>query len=206
MVMRCEEVWREVSNYLEGEVDPALRDAMEEHFRGCKHCQAVLDGTRNVVQLYGDEKMFELPSGFSQRLQRRLEENMPRRRGTALGWLVAAVATILVVGSFEVGSSTAVNRLVLRSEHAQPGRKIPGDMMVVVSADGRTFHVPGCRFIHDKENLRTMTASQAEREGYAPCVRCLRRYLPSVALFYPPFREENSHSADLIEGEEAGEE
>ena len=33
MVVNCEQVWREISNYLEGEVDPDLRAAMDEHFR-----------------------------------------------------------------------------------------------------------------------------------------------------------------------------
>ena len=43
---------------------PKLRAAMDAHFRACKHCTAVLEGTRNVIQLYGDERMIELPAGF----------------------------------------------------------------------------------------------------------------------------------------------
>ena len=65
MVVSCEAVWREISNYLEDDMDPGLRSAMEEHFRSCQHCTAVLEGTRNVIRLYGDDRMFELPSGFS---------------------------------------------------------------------------------------------------------------------------------------------
>jgi len=56
----CEEVWREISNYLEGEISAETRARMEEHFKGCKHCKAVLDGTRNVVQLVGDASVFDL--------------------------------------------------------------------------------------------------------------------------------------------------
>ncbi len=180
MVIRCEDVWNEISNYLEGEVDPALRAAMEEHFRGCKHCTAVLDGTRNVIHLYGDERMVDVPLGFSQRLHRRLEDNMPRQRGTFFGWTIALAAAALVLISFEVGSSSAFTRPALRSEHAQPGAGVPGDMQVIISADGKTFHAPGCRFIHDKEP-RTIAASEAMREGYAPCVRCMRKYLRTVS-------------------------
>ena len=177
MVVSCEEVWREISNYLEGEVDASTRAAMEEHFLGCKHCTAVLDGTRNVVQLYGDERMFEVPLGFSHRLHRRLEENMPGNRRTFLGWMVAAAAAVLVAGSFEVARSSVFSRPELRSEHAQPGTGVPPDMMVVVSEEGKTFHVSGCPFIHDKARLRTIAAREAIREGYAPCVRCMRKYL-----------------------------
>jgi len=170
-------MWREISNYLEGEVDPSLRAAMEEHLRGCKHCTAVLDGTRNVVQLYGDERMFEVPLGFSHRLHRRLEKNMPGNRRSFLGWMVAAAAAVLVAGSFAVGRSSVFSHPELRSEHAQPGAGVPPAMLVVVSMDGKTFHVPGCPFIHDKPHIQTMVAREALREGYAPCVRCMRRYL-----------------------------
>ena len=32
-MLNCEQVWREISNYVDGEVDAALRSAMDEHFR-----------------------------------------------------------------------------------------------------------------------------------------------------------------------------
>jgi len=72
----CYHVWREISNYLEGEIDPELRRRMEEHFQGCEHCLAVLDGTKNVLKLIGDGRTFELPSGFSDRLKKRLESEL----------------------------------------------------------------------------------------------------------------------------------
>jgi len=177
MVIRCEEVWREISNFVEGEVDPALRAAMEEHFRGCKRCTAVLDGTRNVILLYGDDRMFEVPLGFSQRLQRRLKENTAPARRTFLGWIVAAAAAVLVGGSVEVARSSVFGHPELRSEHAQPGNRVPSNMMVVVATDGKTFHVAGCPFIHDKARLRTIAAGEAVQEGYTPCVRCMSKYL-----------------------------
>jgi hypothetical protein len=65
----CVEVWREVSNYIDDTVDSELRRRMEEHFRGCEHCAAVLDGTRNVIRLVGDGHVFDLPAGFSERLK-----------------------------------------------------------------------------------------------------------------------------------------
>jgi hypothetical protein len=175
MVVNCEEVWREISNYLEGDIEPGLRLAMEEHIRGCQRCTAVLDGTRNVVQLYGDERMLEVPLGFSQRLQHRLDENMPRSRRGFLGWMVAAAAAVLVAGGIEVGRS--FSRPELRSEHAKPGAGVPPEMMVVVSTDGKIFHRSGCPFIHDKAHVQTLTAREAMREGYAPCVRCMKQYL-----------------------------
>src|SRR5271170_5310145 len=170
MVVQCEQVWREVSSFLDGELDPGMRVAMEEHFRGCKHCTAVLNGTRNVVQLYGDERMLEVPLGFSQRLHRRLEEGMPRRRGNAWGWMMALGFAALMLLSFEVGNfSQSTTVLDVRSDMARSGIHIPADLVVVAVSDGKIFHVPGCRFIHDKDKLQTMTAGEALRAGYAPC-------------------------------------
>ena len=175
--VNCEQVWQEISNYLEGEVDAGLRTAMEEHFRACSRCKSVLEGTRNVIQLYGDERMIDVPLGFSHRLQRRLEENIQPSRRSFLGWMVAAAATVLVAGSFELARSSVFSRPEQRSEHAQPGTGVPPDMMVVVSSDGKIFHVSGCPFIHDKAHVRTIAAREALKEGYAPCTRCMKKYL-----------------------------
>jgi len=181
MVINCEHVWREISNYLDGEVDSELRAAIEEHVRGCKQCTAVLEGTRNVIQLYGDERMMEVPLGFSRRLHQRLEGDMSRSRRSFFGWLVAAAAAILVAGGIEVARSSVFSRPGLRSEHARASSHVPPDTMVIVADEGKTFHIAGCPFIHDKTRLRTIRAQQAEQEGYVPCVRCMKKYIDATA-------------------------
>ena len=60
MKISCDEVWREISNYLEDEVSAGLRTRMDQHFSGCKRCTAVLVGTRNVVRLVGDAAVLDL--------------------------------------------------------------------------------------------------------------------------------------------------
>jgi anti-sigma factor RsiW len=70
----CVEVWREISNYLDGEISPEARERMEAHFKVCAHCTAVLDGMRNVVGLVGDGRVFQMPDGFSKRLQERIQK------------------------------------------------------------------------------------------------------------------------------------
>jgi hypothetical protein len=72
--INCREVWRELSNFIDGTVDPKLRRRMEDHFKDCEHCSAILDGTRNVIQLVGDGRAFDVPKGFSERLKKRIEE------------------------------------------------------------------------------------------------------------------------------------
>jgi len=70
----CVEVWREISNYLDQDISPAVRERMEAHFKLCAHCTAVLDGTRNVLGLVGDGRVFQMPDGFSKRLQERIQK------------------------------------------------------------------------------------------------------------------------------------
>ena len=72
----CVEVWREISNYLDEEISPEMRERMEAHFKVCAHCTAVLDGTRNIVGLVGDGRVFHTPDGFSKRLHKKIQ-NLP---------------------------------------------------------------------------------------------------------------------------------
>lgn len=182
--VNCERVWHEISNYLEGDVDAALRAAMDAHFHTCQRCASVLAGTQSVIRLYGDERMIEVPSGFGRRLERRLAQSTRTgvsRWSTWSAWLVPAAALLLFVGGLRVASSLSVSPQ-LKSEHAQSGREIPPDMLVVVSADAKIFHVPGCDFIHNKDKVRTLTAKEAMKEGYVPCLRCMRKYLETASV------------------------
>jgi hypothetical protein len=180
--INCEHVWHEVSNYVEGDVDAGLRVAMDEHFSACAKCRSVLEGMRNVIQLYGDERMIEVPAGFSRRLERRLVQSAKiGSRGWSVwsAWLVPAAAMLLIAGGVRVASSVTVPHPML-SEHAQPAHGIPPDMVVVVSEGAKEFHRPGCDVIHNKDRERTLTAHDAIHEGYVPCVRCLRKYLETA--------------------------
>jgi anti-sigma factor RsiW len=55
----CVEVWKEISNYLDGEISAELRERMKAHFKGCEHCRAVFEGTQDVVKLVGDGRIFQ---------------------------------------------------------------------------------------------------------------------------------------------------
>jgi hypothetical protein len=205
MVVNCEHVRREISNYIDGDVDASLRSSMEEHFRTCKRCASLLAGTRNVVALYGDERMLEVPAGFGRRLENRLAKNSAVKgsgwsRWSA--WLVPVAAIALLVVGLKLTNSVSP-RHPIKSQHAVPAKDIPPDMVVVVSSGARLFHVPGCEFIHDKESERTMTAKEAMREGYVPCPRCLRQYLKTGLTHESGTFVTDSVARDLEESEES---
>jgi hypothetical protein len=181
MVVTCEQVWLEISNYLENDLDPSLRAAMDEHFLVCKRCASVRAGTRNIVQLYGDERLFQVPLGFSRRLQERLARETPGKRGTAYGWLIAAAALSLIAGGLTLARSAVRAQPVMQSPLAKSGSNIPSRLTVLVAGHSKIFHVAGCPYLRAKSApVRSMTAEEAEQEGYVPCVRCLGKYLSSV--------------------------
>jgi hypothetical protein len=199
--LNCEQVWREVSNYVDRELDAALRSSMDEHFRTCKRCASVLAGTRNVVQLYGDERMLEVPAGFSRRLETRLAKDAAvKGRGWSSwsAWLVPVAAIALIAGGLKL-TNTLTFRNFIKSQQALPANNIPPGLQVVVSSGSKVFHLEGCPFIHDKASQRTITAKEAMRDGYVPCMRCLRQYLKTGLDGHRGAEVADSGSADADE-------
>lgn len=78
MEISCLEVIRELSNYIDQEITADLKAQIEAHLPHCRHCTAIFDGSRNVIRLVADERSFDLPTGFSQRLRERLNKDAGR--------------------------------------------------------------------------------------------------------------------------------
>ena len=76
MKIDCKHVWEHISAYIDNDVAPEIRAEIDRHLETCEICSAVLDSTRNVVILMADQRVFELPSGFSDRLHARINAEM----------------------------------------------------------------------------------------------------------------------------------
>jgi len=75
-MVRCETIIDYLSDYVDGEASPELCHTIEHHLRGCRRCNAVYDSTRKLLVITGDERIFDLPTGFSARLHRFLDRTM----------------------------------------------------------------------------------------------------------------------------------
>lgn len=200
--LNCEQVRREIANYVDEDVDAGLRAAIDEHCKSCAKCASVLAGMRNVVRLYGDERMLEVPAGFSGRLQKRIAKGLPQDSlapqqwwSSWSAWLIPVAALLLITGGVWLTNSLTFQHFV-RSHQAEPGKNIPPDLQVVVSDGEKLFHVAGCHYIKDPNSERAMTAKEALREGYAPCTRCLRKYL-TTELKEPQGNEDEDAEGEL---------
>ena len=66
--LSCENTLNEISNYLEGELDPWLKMRLEIHLKMCHHCRVVFNTTMKTIELYCDDKLFPLPDPVRDRL------------------------------------------------------------------------------------------------------------------------------------------
>ena len=78
MLIDCKHVWEYISGYLDNNLEASERNEVQKHLEHCEICSAILDSTRNILILTADERVFELPLGFSERLHARLDEEMQR--------------------------------------------------------------------------------------------------------------------------------
>ena len=74
MKLECKHVWEHISEYLDKQLDASLLRDIENHLENCEVCSAVLDSTRNILVLTADNRTYELPVGYSERLHTRLTE------------------------------------------------------------------------------------------------------------------------------------
>ncbi len=73
MVIACKHVWDFLSDFIDDSLPPETRELVQRHLEHCEICSAILDSTRNILVLTADDRVFEVPIGFSQRLHARLE-------------------------------------------------------------------------------------------------------------------------------------
>ena len=91
---------------------------------------------------------------------------------TARLFLAAALLAVAIVA---LGSVMTVGGAPpLLSEHSRPAVTVPSQQVAIVP-DGKTFHDPKCTYMHGKPEM--ISAEEAVKKGYAPCVRCMRQAL-----------------------------
>jgi hypothetical protein len=89
-------------------------------------------------------------------------------------WIAVVISAALSAAAVGYGYSRPGATATLLSRHSEPAIHLP-DRQVAITAEGKLFHDPSCRYIHGKPE--TVRAREAVRRGYTPCPRCLRKAL-----------------------------
>ena len=74
--MNCKGVIRELSNYIDGNLDPGLKTELERHLQHCEDCTMIVDQTKKSIEILCDSKPVELPSDVRSRLHAALRQKI----------------------------------------------------------------------------------------------------------------------------------
>jgi anti-sigma factor RsiW len=66
--LNCKGVIREISNYIDGDLDPVVRQELERHLEHCEDCTMIVDQTRKSIEILCDSRPVALPSDIRARL------------------------------------------------------------------------------------------------------------------------------------------
>ncbi len=77
--MNCRNVVKELSSYLEEDLDSNLRAAIERHLSNCEDCRLVVDTTKKTIQIFCNAEPAPLPADTKERLHQALEKRLRRQ-------------------------------------------------------------------------------------------------------------------------------
>jgi predicted anti-sigma-YlaC factor YlaD len=66
--VKCTEFLKELTDYLDGKINENLRVELDEHLHWCHECDVVMNTTQKTIEIYRDNKIYELPEDLRNRL------------------------------------------------------------------------------------------------------------------------------------------
>ncbi len=66
--MTCSEFLAKLDDLIDDAVSSDLRAELQEHLRGCDHCEVTLSTTRKTIQIYRSHELYEMPPSLRERL------------------------------------------------------------------------------------------------------------------------------------------
>lgn len=57
-----------LDDLIDDSVTTEMRADLEEHLRGCEHCEVTLNTTRKTIQIYRSHEIYDMPPGLRERL------------------------------------------------------------------------------------------------------------------------------------------
>ena len=67
--MNCKEFLKELTDYLDGVIDPTLRSDLEDHLTWCHDCFVLCNTTKMTIEIYRNNEVYDLPDPLRTKLQ-----------------------------------------------------------------------------------------------------------------------------------------
>jgi anti-sigma factor RsiW len=72
--LNCKGVIRELSNYIDGDLDPVVKQELERHLEHCEDCTMIVDQTKKTIEILCDRHPVSLSADVRSRLHAALHE------------------------------------------------------------------------------------------------------------------------------------
>ncbi len=72
--MTCTEFLAQLDDLIDDSVTQQMRADLQEHLRGCEHCEVTLSTTRKTIEIYRSHEIYDLPAGLRDRLHKAIME------------------------------------------------------------------------------------------------------------------------------------
>lgn len=66
--MTCTEFLAQLDDLIDDAVTSKMRADLQEHLRGCEHCEVTLNTTRKTIEIYRSHEIYDLPTDLRERL------------------------------------------------------------------------------------------------------------------------------------------
>ena len=76
--MNCKGVIRELSSYLEGDLETTVLTDLEVHLKRCEDCRLIVDTTRKTIEIYCKAEPVPIPEDVRVRLHQTLMRRLNR--------------------------------------------------------------------------------------------------------------------------------
>lgn len=139
--MKCEAAHNQISDYVEGRIEPPMRVVLESHLADCAACREELEGARELASLFRGLPVVEPPASFRAQVLARVSEQRPARRWMnrlALPvrrhpWAASAVGTAAAVALLFT-RSTQINSLTNGPDWNPPRISAPDPLRASAAA------------------------------------------------------------------------
>ncbi len=78
-MVTCKDFLRELTDFLDESVDPALRQELERHITQCPNCWVICDTTKKTIQVYKGMEPEPLSDEIHARLIQLIEKHCARK-------------------------------------------------------------------------------------------------------------------------------
>lgn len=66
--MTCTDFLSQLTDYFDGQISPELLEEVRTHLAGCHHCEVVLNTTRQTIEVYRGNEVYDISDELRERL------------------------------------------------------------------------------------------------------------------------------------------